>query len=64
MTKKEEYELVVKMIDDTQKQISKDPKDKRQLILELEQLQIDLAFIRTKGYPRRQSQIIQKGVTL
>jgi len=46
MTYREDYEMLVKMIDNTQKQIEKNTKDRLQLIAELELLQQDLKEMR------------------
>lgn len=54
MTKNEEYEMIINMIDHTQKEIAKQPKGKFYLMQELEQLQEDLAALRITGRPKRQ----------
>ena len=46
MTYRKDYELLVRMIDNTQKQIEKNTKDKLHLIAELELLQQDLKEMR------------------
>lgn len=60
MTYREDYELLVQMIDDTQKQIEKNPKDRLRLIGELEQLQHDLMELRT-GKVNISSKLNRKG---
>jgi hypothetical protein len=51
MNYQQEYDLLTSMIDQTQKQIAKDPKDKIYLIDELQQLQNELKELqdRTRG---------------
>jgi len=46
MTYREDYELLVRMIDNTQKQIEKNTKDRLHLIAELELLQQDFKEMR------------------
>ncbi len=46
MTYREDYEMLVKMIDSTQRQIEKNTKDRLQLIAEFELLQQDLKEMR------------------
>jgi|GEM_PF-5519618 len=62
MTHKEDYEMLVKMIDDTQKQIEKNTKDRLHLIEELELLQHDLMELRTgKSKVKINSKLNRKG---
>jgi hypothetical protein len=53
MNYQQEYDLLTSMIDQTQKQIAKDPKDKIYLIDELEQLQNELKELQDRTRRKR-----------